>query len=300
LRYRDAWGLPEDIVRRAEEHVGTESSKFEEVLDRLESERRQMEKSRASAEELQKSAEELRSEEKKRLSDAEKEAEALIEGAKRRAQELVGEAKSAAEEAFTELSELRKKRDAGGVSDNLSEARALLRGKLNAAEKKAWGATKRVKAPPPSRPLRPGDLVELIHYGSRATVISEPDESGNMALQAGILKISANVSEVRLLEGEAPRKPELSAKVSRDGKTAEVHTELDLRGKSSDEALLELDRFIDGAIMTGLHTVTVIHGKGTGVLRAAVHEHLKKTRQIKSFRLGKYGEGENGVTIVEI
>ncbi|MDP4109011.1 MAG: Smr/MutS family protein, partial [Bacillota bacterium] len=152
-----------------------------------------------------------------------------------------------------------------------------------------------------SRKIKAGDTVELLQYGSRATVSEKPDENGNMILQAGILKISAKLSEVRLIEDEIVKKPDISAKVIKDGnKTAEVHTELDLRGKAADEAALELDRFIDGAILMGLHTVMVIHGKGTGVLRAAVHEHLKKHRQVKSFRLGRYGEGETGVTVIEI
>ena len=293
-------GLPEHIIERAEEHVGTESSKFEEVLSKLEIERQKMEKIRIHAEELKKSAEIYEADGKRRLFETEKEAQILLERAKKEAKTLVEDAKTAADETFDELTELRKRKNSG-ISDNLSEARALLAGKLNAAQKKAGGEHKRQKAPPPNRPIVAGDSVELVNYGSRATVLTPPDTNGSMTLQAGILKINANASEVRLLENETViKKPELSASAPKISKNAEVRTELDLRGKNADESLMELDQFIDSAILMGLHSITVIHGKGTGVLRAAVQEHLKKHRQVKSFRLGKYGEGENGVTIVEL
>ncbi|MCX7614413.1 MAG: endonuclease MutS2 [Clostridiales bacterium] len=294
-------GLPEHIIARAEEHVGTESTKFEEVLNQLESERQKMEKVRQKTEELKKNAEIYEADGKKRLIETEKEAQILLERAKKEASTLIEDAKNAVEETYNELSELRKKKTSGSSYDNLSEARAMLAGKLNTAMKKTDGERRRMKTPSPGRPIVAGDVVELVQYGNRATVLTPPDSSGNLTLQAGILKINAKLSEVRLLENaEVSKKTELSSRAPRISKTAEVRTELDLRGKNAEEALMELDQFIDGAILLGLHSVTVIHGKGTGVLRSAVQEHLKKHRQVKQFRLGRYGEGETGVTIVEI
>ena len=141
----------------------------------------------------------------------------------------------------------------------------------------------------------------IFDIDKKATVLSLPDKSGQVEVQAGIIRTRVAVSNLRLIEAKkTPQKQGSVARsmTSRMERTAE--TDLDLRGMASDEGLLEVDRFIDNAVMAGVPAVTIIHGKGTGVLRAAVQQHLRRHPSVKSFRLGTYGEGESGVTIVEL
>ena len=157
------------------------------------------------------------------------------------------------------------------------------------------------------RPVQAGDTVQLMDMGLKAVVLKAADASGMVEVQAGAIRTRTSVDNLRLFESKRAEKKGRTVPVSgaRVGGLAsrmerQVHTDLDLRGMAVEEALLEVDRFIDNAILCGLERVTVIHGKGTGTLRSAVHAHLKGHRQVKGFRLGAYGEGENGVTIVEL
>ena len=149
-----------------------------------------------------------------------------------------------------------------------------------------------------TRAIRAGDTVELLKFGSRATVLSVTKD-GNLELQAGIMKLTAKPDEVALLEDQ----PQGNAKKIIEHKARELKAaaspELDIRGMAADEAMPVLDQFLDSAYLANLPSVRIIHGKGTGVLRAAVHDELRRCKYVKSFRLGVYGEGESGVTIVE-
>ena len=156
----------------------------------------------------------------------------------------------------------------------------------------------------PERPLKRGDTVRLVSLGREGTVLSAPDGQGFVQVQAGIIKTKVHQSELRLVDtkdrhvtvgGAGVSTRGVSSKASRD-----VKTEVDLRGMTTDEALMELDRFIDASVLSNVPTVTIIHGKGTGALRAAVQQRLKKHRSVKSFRLGTFGEGESGVTVAEL
>jgi DNA mismatch repair protein MutS2 len=160
-----------------------------------------------------------------------------------------------------------------------------------------------MEAPPAPRPAKAGDTVVLLGIGTKATVLGE-QKDGTLELQAGILKITAKQAEVRVLEGA-----QLSTKAAKrvPGKASERQLsqaapprELDLRGMTVDEAIAVLEQFLDGAMLSKTETVTIIHGKGTGALRSAVHQQLKNSRYVKRFRLGRYGEGEAGVTIAEM
>lgn len=151
-----------------------------------------------------------------------------------------------------------------------------------------------------------GDEVRIVDIDKKAVVLSPVDGSGNVEVQAGIIRTRVPVGNLRLLEGKkeaAPKgrgrsSPSVGGLQSRMERSAA--TELDLRGQTTEEALLEVDRFLDNAVLTGLERVTIIHGKGTGALRTAVHQHLRRHPSVKGFRLGTYGEGETGVTIVEL
>ncbi|MDE7170768.1 MAG: Smr/MutS family protein, partial [Oscillospiraceae bacterium] len=159
--------------------------------------------------------------------------------------------------------------------------------------------------PPPTRDAVLGDTVELIKMGTQAEVVGL-NKDGTLQLQAGILKMKAKQSEVRVLEDVTARKKQSArdkqrnAAVSRPFRAAAAKAELDLRGMMVDEALGAVDLFLDNALMGKLETVTIIHGKGTGALRKAVREHLKKSRYVKEYRPGVYGEGEDGVTVATL
>ena len=173
---------------------------------------------------------------------------------------------------------------------------------LNEAERNIGGPAQEPEAPPPTRDAAVGDTVELLKMGTKATVLSV-NKDGTLQLQAGILKISAKQSEVRVVEGEtetqkATRK--IIARAERTIRTAAVPSEIDLRGMMTDEAVMAVERFLDTAMMGKLETVTIIHGKGTGAVRNAVRSYLKRSRYVKAFRPGRYGEGEDGVTVVTL
>ena len=192
--------------------------------------------------------------------------------------------------------QLQDRADTTGFNQRQSE----LRRNLNEAEDKLRSAQPKKERPKPSRGILVGDTVELLKLGTKASVIGI-NKDGSLQLQAGILKMTAAPEEVYLLENENPYK-EKGARPKHSGremKLSAMPTEIDLRGMDAIEAICVLDRYLDEAMRANLTQVRIIHGKGTGTLRAAVQQDLKKNKYIKSFRLGVYGEGEDGVTIAD-
>ena len=145
-----------------------------------------------------------------------------------------------------------------------------------------------------------GDLVEITHLNTKGTVLSLPDNKCEVQLQAGIMKMNAHLSQLRLVNDPKPKKKVSSFSVQTGAATRTVGLSCDVRGLALDEALGEVDQYLDEAVLAGLHEVTIVHGKGTGILRDGIQRHLKTYPQVKSFRRGKYGEGEEGVTVVEL
>ena len=184
----------------------------------------------------------------------------------------------------------------------MNDSKAELRRKLNEAEEKISATIpERQEKKKSSRPVVVGDTVEINSIGAKAQVVSiSPDRT--LVLQAGIMKVTAREDEVTLIDTPKTtvKKPKVSTGVTGGLRPEPVKPELDIRGLMVDEAIPVVERFIDSAVMAKLNTVTVIHGKGTGALRAAVHQCLKGDRHVKSFRLGRFGEGENGVTVIEL
>ena len=182
----------------------------------------------------------------------------------------------------------------------LNQRQAALRRDLNEAQDKIRSGQKQVQRPQPSRGIMIGDTVELLKLGTKASVIAI-NKDGTYQLQAGILKLNAKPDEVYLLEHENPYK-EKGGRPAHSGRkmnTTVTSSEVDLRGMDSIEAICILERYMDEAMRAKIPSVRIIHGKGTGVLRNAVHQSLRKNKFVKSFRLGVYGEGEDGVTIAE-
>ena len=293
-------GLPEEIIDRAAARLDAENVRFEDVLTKLDQQRQEMEKDRAEARRLKLEMEQSAGKAREYRKRLEEERSKVVEKAQAEARAIIQEARDASDLALSELKELKKRQDLDWqqVNDGRAEARRL----LNEAERSIGGAAQEPEAPPPTRPARAGDTVELVSMGTRASVLSV-NKDGTLQLQAGILKITAKQDEVRVVEGETQSQKEARRIVQRAQHTlraAAAPSEIDLRGMMTDEAIAVLDRFLDTAMMGKLESVTIIHGQGTGAVRKAVREHLKRSRYIKSFRPGRYGEGEDGVTVAEL
>lgn len=293
-------GLPEAVIEDAKKRVNEENASFEVVLETLENTRRVMEKEQLETRRLLKDAEEnaRKAEENKNLTEREREKAAQL--ARREANRILSEARSTAEEVMEELKRLRDKAASEEDWQRLNAVKSDIFRKINEAEGSLHSSVRDDFAPPAARPIVPGDRVQLLGLGASADVISVGAD-GILSLQAGMMKITARQDEVRLMEGETQSKikkylANSAAKLSQMA----AKPEIDLRGLMTDEAIPVLERYLDSARTGKLNTVTIIHGKGTGALRQAVHRSLKRDGNVKAYRLGRYGEGESGVTIVEI
>ena len=295
-------GLSKEIIDDAKARIGVQNASFEATIEKLEQTRALLERDRAEtakklreAEESAKKAAFLRAELSVRLEKAD-------EKAKRDAERIIAEARQTAENTFAELDEMRRKMNDDEQTQEVNRARSELRRKLNESQGK-------LKAKAPEQPkeekksardVRAGDTVEIKSMGVKAEVIDvNPD--GTLNLRAGIMNVKLKPDDVYLIEGHAAKQKKQSVTLA--GSTAPraaVSPEIDLRGMESIEAVNAAEQYIDSAVMGKLKTVTIIHGKGTGALRAAVQQMLKRNKAVKSYRLGRFGEGESGVTIVEL
>lgn len=292
-------GLGEDIIEDAKNRVNTESASFEATIEKLEQTRLLLEKDRDEAAKLRRTAEENA----KRSAFLKAELEVRLEKAdtksRREAERIITEARETAEQVFRELDDMKKHINDDEDVRRVNEARSELRRKLNRSEEALRPAPETVEDKSSSRPVKPGDVVLIKSMNIKATVISvSPDRI--LSLKAGIMNVSAKEDEVLLLEGE--KAPERKSAPMKGGASirAAVPTEIDLRGMESLEAVAAAEQYLDSAVMAKLGTVTIIHGKGTGALRAAIQQMLKRNKLVKSFRAGRFGEGEMGVTVVEL
>lgn len=294
-------GLSDEIIEDAKNRVSTESASFEATIEKLEQTRLLLEKDRneaalklREAQENAKKAAFLKAELEVRLDKADLKS-------RREAERIIADARATAEQVFAELDEMRKAADKDQDAQRVNEARAQLRRQLNLSEQALQKELTDDEADKVSaRPVKAGDVVKIKSMGVKATVISKSPD-GVLSLRAGIMNVSAKEDEVLLLEGEkAPETKSSAARSSSQLRNVSVASEIDLRGMETIEGVLAAERYIDSAVMGKLKTVTIIHGKGTGALRAAVQQMLKKNKSVKSFRLGRFGEGEAGVTVVEL
>ena len=294
-------GLPDEIIEYAKERVSKESLSFEDALTDLEETRLSLESERDEARKLLREADADRRHAEELKMHLDNERRKATDVARREAASILEDARSTADEIMNELQRMRNKAAIDLDRQNLNDAKADMFRKLNEAEDSLGVVIEDDGYEPPSRDIVPGDKVKLRSLGTFADVISVSSD-GILSLQAGIMKITARVDEVSLIEtGTLPEIKKQIRKSEAKLREMTAKPEVDLRGMNTDEAIPILERFIDNARMAKLSTVTVIHGKGTGVLRKAVHNSLRREqRGIKSFRLGIYGEGEDGVTIVEL
>ena len=297
-------GLPEYIIQKAADRVDAENVRFEDVLSQLDLQRQAMEKEKEQAAKLRREMEAARSQAEEYRAHIEEERRKATEKAQAEARAILDQARDTADSVFKELNEMRRRQEEARewVDDN--DQRAELRHRINETEDALGVKKEELPPPPPTRDAVAGDTVELVKTGTQAEVVGI-NKDGTLQLQAGILKLKAKQEEVRVLEDVTARKKQ-SAKdrqhstVGRPFRAAAAKAELDLRGMMVDEALGAVDLFLDNAVMGKLETVTIIHGKGTGALRKAVREHLKRSRYVKEYRPGVYGEGEDGVTVATL
>ena len=292
-------GLSEEILKEANDLVGKSDKDFEDVLSQLEQQRQQMETARLEAERLRQETEKIKRQSEEYSAQLQKEKDKAMEAARREAQLIIDEARRTANAASEELKALRKQLTDSADTTGINQRQAELRRSLNEAESKLRAGQKEVKRPEPKREVLVGDTVELLKLGTKASVIAI-NKDGTYQLQAGILKMTVKPDEVYLLEEENPYKTKgRPAHSGREMKLTAMSSEVDLRGMDTVEAICTLQLYLDSAMRSNLSSVRIIHGKGTGALRAAVQQELKKNKYVKSFRLGVYGEGEDGVTIAE-
>lgn len=296
-------GIEASVIDRAKELVSSENVRFEDVVDTLEERRLEMEKERQTAEQLRMENEALKRKTEERLAEIEKLREKELQRAKSEAMRLVENSRREANALLIEIEKTKKElKTQQNNIDKLNEKRSLLRKGLSgvdaAADPVMCNADDGYEL---TRPLQVGDTVKLAGMGSEGKVLVTPDNKGYVEIQTGSMKMRVKVSDLRLVEKKKEQKKETFVRRETESRLhAASDTRCDLRGLTVEEAIMTLDRFIDSMVMAGLSEFTIIHGKGTGALRAAVQQHLKKHSQIKTYRLGTFGEGENGVTIATV
>lgn len=294
-------GLPEDIINDAKARIGTESASFEEVLTKLDTLRQSMEREKLEIDKAQQKTEADRKEAARLRAELSVRLEMSNEKARREAEKIIADAREEAERAFKEIDRMRAVIQEQCDHQKINEERAELRRQLNEAQEKQQSQAQKERMERKSaRPVQVGDTVEILSMGMKAEVTEiAPDRT--LTLKAGLMRVSAREDEVYLLENQ-PKKQTAKAKGTGTSqlRTAAVPAEIDIRGMETLEAIPIVERYVDDAYLGRLESVRIIHGKGTGALRQTVHETLRRHKRVKGFRLGRYGEGETGVTVVEL
>ena len=292
-------GLPDDIIADAKTRITSNEQNFEDLIADLESSRSTIEKERLEIEQYKQELERLHAQAESKQEKLDSRRDKIIQEANEQALAILKEAKDAADASIRNF---HKFGTTNPTASDLEKERSALRGKMNEAEARI---TKNQKQPAANhkvpKKLRLGDSVRVLSLNQRGTVSTLPHAKGDLFVQMGILRTQANIKDLELIEEP---KPASSKKSSRTGigkmsKSSSISAEIMLIGKTVDEALMELDKYLDDAYLSHLSTVRVVHGKGTGALRSAVHSHLRRIKYVDSFHLGEFGEGDSGVTIVE-
>jgi len=293
-------GLSETVVTRAKTFVSNENLRFENVVKQLEENRQQLETQKKEAEEAKLQAQELKKEAAGEREKIQKEMQQEMDEAREKAALLVSRTRGQADELLEELEALKKQKDRVISAEEKARIKAGLRGLEEQADPVNQKKDDHYVLP---RPLKSGDPVLIFDLDKEAVVLEAEKGGKTVLVQAGIIKTQVPIENLRLLTNRQQKKRGTVGTrraVTRTAIETQAKAELDLRGENADEAIFHVDQFLDHAQLGGLSQVMLIHGKGTGVLRKAVQEHLKHHPSVKSFRLGTYGEGESGVTIAEL
>ena len=294
-------GLPAEILERAKEFLTQENIEFEEVLLNIEKNKIEAEAEKLKAESLRQEIETLKNEleQQKRKLDAQR--EKSMREAREEARRYLTDSKREAENILDKLRQLEKEEDLSARRKEEMDLRKRLKDKTDEVDESlAFQLPEKHGYVEPPKNLKKGDTVLIVNLDQRGTVQNPPDKSGDVPIQVGIMSIKAHISNLRLVDEQK----EQIARSQRSGltmsKTLHMKTEIDLRGTRLEDAVVHVDKYLDDVALSGLHEVTIIHGKGTGTLRTGIQKFLKKHPRVKTFRDGKFGEGDSGVTVVEI
>ncbi len=299
-------GLSSSIVREADALLAGDKKRFESVISGLEETRIALEKEKETAERLRREYEQFKLDAERRLREKTAESEREVALALQKARQLLDSARAGSDYIFRELDEIRKKQNSANFAEELNRAKAAVRDRLREGnalydrfEVRELSLEEEYVLP---RPLKVGDRVYIMDYQQEGSVTALPDKAGLVAVTAGILKAKLPLASLRLLEDGRKIKVTEPAPAPRLKQTikADFHPEVDVRGMIADDAWFIIDKYLDDAVLASIKSVRIIHGKGTGALRKAIQQYLKKDRRVSSYRIGNYGEGDSGVTVVEL
>lgn len=294
-------GLPDYVIEEAKEHLSQEAEDFEDVIADLESSRATIEQEQLEINRYKQEVEELKQRLERKEDKLESSREAIMQKAREEAQTILREAKEYADETIRKYNKLGKESDA---SKKMEQERTKLREKMSKLDKAAGNAApKKPKKELTAKDLLIGDSVKVLSMNLKGTVSTLPDGRGNLYVQMGILRSQVNIRDLEKIEEEPAFKPAVKTHTTgskvKSTKSYSISAEINLIGLTSDEAIAELDKYLDDAYLAHLSPVRVVHGKGSGILRKAVHQYLRRQKHVASYRLGEFGEGDAGVTIVE-
>lgn len=292
-------GLIDSVVERAKSYLTSEEIKFEDMLLSIEKNLSQSESEKTQAQVLKIEAEKIKNEievQKKKLEDKK---ENVLKEAREEARKLLLEAKHEAENILSEMRRIKMEKESGQKA--AEEMRLKLKNKIDTIEDALVKPIipKNTLVKPPKN-LKPGDSVLITNLNQKGTVVTLPDKNGEALVQAGIMKINVHVTNLKVIDEQKEQVRRTGAGEIGISKARNISNEVDVRGLSLGDALEIVDKYLDDVVITGLSEICIIHGKGTGILRNGIHQYLKTNKRVKSYRLGKYGEGETGVTIVEL
>lgn len=292
-------GLQDFIIDQARGLVSRENIQFEDVLQAMERDRKQAEENKEEAERTKRAINKLKTELENEKQKAESMREKILDKAREEARSILREAKENADLVASELRDVSRIIDKES-SRRLQEAQDLVRTELKKKDSELSKGILEKKSTKPPKDLKMGENVEVLSLNQMGTVLSNPDDKGNVEVQVGIMKVTVNIVNLRRTDDDYTSKLIKSKNKVKSNKTKVVKQELDLRGNNIEEGILEVDKYLDDAYISGLKEVYIIHGKGTGALREGIKSYLKTHRHVKAYRTGKYGEGGDGVTVVEI
>ena len=295
-------GLPDYVIDSAKEFISSENVKFEDVITDLEISKKTVVYEQERAEQFRKEAERLKNEVEKQRTKINDQREKILADARNEARMVYQQAKEESDRIIKEMNKAMREKSAN--QNKMNEKRSELKSKVAKMDEAISKAQKKkVAAVKPIQNLKAGDNVYVVSFDKTGVALSAPDSNGDVMVQTGNMKLKVPLNDLTYYEPKKEPKSNASRNIStkvRAGKSQYIASEIDCRGQNVEEGLGNIDKYLDDAFLAGLKTVTIIHGKGTGVLRAAVQKYLRTNPHVRTFRPGVYGEGEMGVTIVEL
>ena len=294
-------GIPDYIIEDAKKRLTEQDVSFEDMMTDLETSKRTIEKEREEIAAYKREIEALKMQTRQKQDKLDEQRERILREANEKANAILRDAKDVADETIKNFRKFGKENISAA---DMEKERERLRKKI-----KDTSAASTIKAQKPKKAYKPSDFklgesVKVLSMNLTGTISSKPDSRGNVTVQMGILRSQVNISDLEIIEDVNPYSPKAMKRTSKGkikmNKSLSVSPEINLLGKTVDEAVSELDKYLDDALLSHLNSVRVVHGKGTGALRKGIHEYLRRQKHVKSYRLAEYGEGDAGVTIVEL